>query len=475
MTVRKNQFVSRRAFLRLSALATAGATLAACAPAAAPTDQVASEEAAPAAADTAVSLWSWGTSMARYRDAEGNDIFAETLKADTGLDLELGMVDHPDMAAKLKAALPAGTGPDLLNTDFDIMGPFWGFVEPLNVWGDAEWGASWKEDTFSDAALSEMELVAGIVDKSGDALYLPGNMQLLGWVYYWIPIFEERGIDVSALQAWDDFEALCQSFVDDGIAPIGGYYHPANLVDWFKSLVEVTGPGQLAKVQVGNGKFTDPGVVEAFDLFAKVYNEYMQEGAIGAQDGNAVREPFWNVVGTMSSGTVFWNGTGERPMINIFTGTPYFGFLNHQSEVIRNAMNNHVGTFLLPGSKGLAATDAGVAMVSASERKDNAWEYMKWRTLGPGAEQIAGTGQPMGAKAIEVPPQGTDFDKNLGEPLLEAMVTGDNVFRRVLCTEVYQQLGIVLPGVTAGQITAEEAAQEVQDAFDQSCQQWVKS
>ena len=138
-------------------------------------------------------------------------------------------------------------------------------------------------------------------------------------------------------------------------------------------------------------------------------------------------------------------------------------------------MHNDVGTFLIPGSKGLAGTDAGVAMVAESDNKENAWEYMKWRTIGPGAEQIARTGQPMGAKAIEVPPQNTDFDKNLGEPLLEAMVSGDNVFRRVLCTDVYQQLGIVLPGVTAGLINAEEAALEVQDAFDMSCQNWVKS
>ena len=463
MTDTYRKSVSRREFLRLSAIATAGATfIAACAPPAAQPDQAASDAAAPTEADTTVSLWSWGTAMARYRDVEGNDIFVDTLKADTGLDLELGMVDHPDMAAKLKAALPAGTGPDLLNTDFDIVGPFWGFIEPLNTWGEAEWGSSWKEDQFSGAALSEMELVANIVDLPGDALYLPGNMQLLGWVYYWIPTFEERGIDPSTFNTWEDFEAVLQAFVDDGISPIGGFAQPASFVDWFKSLVEITAPGQMAEVQVGNGKFTDPGVADAFDLFAKVHNEYMQEGAIGAQDGNAVREPFWN-------------GSGGRPMINMFTGTPYFGFLNHESEVVRDAMNNTVGTFLLPGAKGLAATDAGVAMVATSERKENAWEYMKWRTLGPGAEQIASTGQPMGAKAIEVPPQGTDFDKNLGEPLLEAMVSGDNVFRRVLCTDVYQQLGIVLPGVTAGQITAEQAAQEVQDAFDQSCEQWVKA
>lgn len=462
MSDRNDQLVSRRTFLRLSALATTGAAIAACAPAAAPADQAASGEEAAAEMDTTITLWSWGTEMGRMLDSEGNDIFASSVKEDIGLDLELGLVDHPDMAAKLKAALPAGTGPDLVNTDFDIMGPFWGFVEPLNDWGAPEWGANWKGDTFSDAALSEMELVAGIVDMSGEALYLPGNMQLLGWVYYWIPTFEERGIDVASMQTWGDFEAVCQSFVDDGIAPIGGYYHPANLVDWFKSLVEVTAPDVLAEVQVGNGEFTSPGIVAAFDLFAKVHNEYMQEGAIGAQDGNAVREPFWN-------------GTGERPMINIFTGTPYFGFLNHESEVIREAMHNHVGTFLLPGSKGLAATDAGVAMLADSERKENAWEYMKWRTLGPGGEHIVKSGQPVGAKAIEVPPQGTDFDKNLGGPLLEAMVTGDNVFRRVLCTDVYQQLGIVLPGVTVGQITAEEAALEVQEAFDMSCQNWVQA
>ena len=463
MTDKYRKFTSRREFLRLSAIVAAGTTFAACAPPTAQPEQASAPESAPAAEeDTTITLWSWGTSMFRYLAEDGSNILAEKVKEDLGLDLETTPVEHADMAAKLKAALPAGTGPDMVNTDFDVMGPFWGFMEPLNAWGEKEWGSSWKTDLLSGPALSEMELVSStLVGTPGEAYHMPGNMQLLGWLYYWIPVFEERGIDPSTLNTWEDFEDMLQSFLDDGIRPLGGQGHPAAYADWFKSLVEVTAPGKMAEVQLGQGdsKFTDPDMVAAFDLFAKVYSEYMQEGALAAADGNLVREGFWN--------------GGSLPMLSLFTGTPYFSFTKNENEVIRNAMHNDVGTFLIPGSKGLAGTDAGVAMVAESDNKENAWEYMKWRTLGPGGEQMARTGQPVAAKAIAVPLQNTDFDKNLGAPLLEALASGDNVFRRILCTDVYQAATTTLPGVTEGLITAEQAAQEVQDAFDANCDQWM--
>ena len=50
------------------------------------------------------------------------------------------MVEQNELGAKLKAALPAGNGPELLATDFDVMGPYWGFVEPLDGYASEEWG-----------------------------------------------------------------------------------------------------------------------------------------------------------------------------------------------------------------------------------------------------------------------------------------------------------------------------------------------
>ena len=458
--------LSRRDFLRMSVLTGSGAVVASCAP-----EIVEVEKEVPVEVtriveiepevDNGLSLWSWGTAMARYRDFDGNDVFVDRLAVDTGLELELSTLDGPDMVAKLKASLPAGTGPDVYNTDFSYVAPFWGFTEPLNAWGGAEWGANWKTDIFSDSATSEMELVASSFGElPGEALYLPGNMQLLGWIYYWIPKFEELGVDASGLNTWEDFETLCNTIKAAGVVPMGNGGEGAHLVDWYKSLVEVTAPGKFEEAQRGTGSFTDPGLVKAFDLFSQVYNEFSQEGAIGAMDNNAIREPFYG-------------GAGEVPMYNLFTGTPYFGWLTHDRDDIRHALNNTVGTFMVPGAKGLAATDAGVAMVASGSRKANAWKYMKWRTIGSGGQQIAGTGQPMGARALRPKKVGTDFDTNLQAPLLDALANQENVFRRVLCPDVNNTLMKVLPGVVVGEITSAQAADEVQAAFDANCGQWT--
>src|SRR5687768_4406746 len=66
-----------------------------------------------------LTLWGWtGATMASSFDAEGNDELAKLVKEDLGIDLEVSVVEQNELGAKLKAALPAGNGPDLLATDF---------------------------------------------------------------------------------------------------------------------------------------------------------------------------------------------------------------------------------------------------------------------------------------------------------------------------------------------------------------------
>jgi len=443
--------LSRRDFLRIAASTTAASSLAAIAPAAA---------ALPAAQEAGtVSVWGWPTQMTRYLDEAGTEMINEKVMEDLGLTLELNLVDQPDLAPKLKAALPAGQGPDVVTTDFDVMGPYWQFMSAVDGYAETEWGGSWRTDVFSDTALSEMDTVAGIVGRPGEAFYLPGNMQLLGWPYYWIPDFEANEIDASTFKSFDDFIAACDTLKAAGITPIIGADHPAGLADWFKSLVEVAAPGRMAEVQYGEGLFTDADMVETFNLISMIFNEYMQEGAI-ATDTGASFDSFHSHGGAMCM---------------TFTGTPFFGFLNNENEEVRNNMRTNYGTFQMPGAKGLASTDAGVAIVEASQNKDNAWAYVKWATTGNGALHAAEVAaQPFGAKAITPTATGTDFDTNLGNPLFEALQSGDNVFRRILCADVYNAVTTVIPGVVTGQITAEIAAADVQEAFDRNCGQWMR-
>lgn len=443
--------------------ATAAATSAATAPPATPTNTSAQATAAalatlPPSTAGKVVLWGWPTQMTRSFDKNGIDQLVSRVKQDTGIDLQVALVEQNDLPAKLKAALPAGTGPDIVATDFDAMNPYWGFTEPLNSYAEKEWGANWR-DQFTAAATSEMDIVSQIAKKPGQALYMPGNMQLLGWPIYWRKDFQQAGVDPTQLKTFDDFIAACGKIKAAGIQPMLGASHPANLVDWYQTLVEVAAPGKMEKAERGQAKFTDADMAKTFDLIAQIHKDCLQPGAIGADAGNVFNS--------------FHRGEGA--MIYTFTGTPWFGFLNVQDKQTRDNMRGQYGTFLFPGSKGLAATDAGIAMIATSKNKDAAWQVIKWMVAGNGAKYAAeDAGQPMAFKAITPKPTGTDFDKYLGQPLYDALVNGSNKFRRVLCSSVYNSLTKVIPGVVTGQLTSKDAAQEVQDAFDSGCQQWVQ-
>ncbi len=458
MSSKQTKNLSRRQFFGVAAGAAAGTQLARLSPLSVFPSR--SKLSAPARQDTPVTLWGWPTQITRSLDTEGTDLLIPRVLEDTGVQLEVSLVDQADLAPRLRAALPSGTGPDVLATDFDVMGPYWQFMAPLNEFAEAEWGPNWKTELFSPTAVQEMDLVSQIVGRPDEVFYLPGNMQLLGWPYYWIEDFETHDIDVAAMTTFDDFIAACQKLKDAGLVAMRGSGHPAELADWFKVLVEVAAPGKMADVQRGIGSFTDPDMAETFNLIAMMYNEYMQEGAIAEDAG------------------VSFNGffAHESSMVYTFAGTPYFGFLNGDNEQVREDMRNSFGTFQIPGAAGLASTDGGMAMIEASQNKAAAWEFIKWATVGNGAAYTArDTSSPYGAVAITPALTGTDFDTNLAGPLFDALQSGNNVFRRVLCADVYSAITTTIPGVVTGQISAADAAAEVQEAFERNCEQWVTS
>ena len=402
-----------------------------------------------------VTMWGYPQSMANFGETKGNANLIAAVKKDLNIDLEISLVAQNDLGIKLKAALPAGTGPDLVLTDFDAMNPYWTFAEPLDPYAEKTWGADWRSK-FTDSAVTEMQLVSTIGGKPGKALYLPGNMQMLGWVIYSQKLFDQAGVDAASLKTYDDFITACGKLKATPLA-IGS--HPAGLVDLYQILVEVAAPGQMELAERGKAKFTDPNMVKTFDLIARFFKDCAEPGAIGTDIGQ-VFPPFFR---------------NERAMSLQFTGTPWFSFVNNPDPQTQKLTRTDLHTFLFPGSKGLAATDAGVAMIASSTNKEAAWQLIKWFTAGPGAEHTAKVqGQPMAWKEFQPPATGSAFDKNLGEPLIAGLLHGDNRFRRVLCADVYTALGTVIPGVVTGQITSGVAAQEVQDAFDRGCQKWVQ-
>lgn len=403
-----------------------------------------------------VTIWGWPTTIAGFYDTE-TDTLLDRLKAETGIEAELVLTEQNELGAKLKAALPAGQGPDVLFTDFDVMNPYWQFMEPLDDRLVAEWGDDWRSQ-FSGASMDELQLVSEIAGKPGQALYLPGNVQLLGWLLNDRDAWAAAGLDPANLTSFDDLMGACATLkaADKTAILVGG--HPAGFVDMYQSLVEISAPGKMELAERGQASFTDADMTAAFDMITRLYSECAQEGAIAATVDAALFSQLFS---------------GQAASAFQFTGTPWFGFVADEAGGGADFMANRAGTFLMPGSKGLAATDAGIGVVASSQNKDAAWEVVKWIAAGAENARNAERGEPMAFLGNPPAGKGTDFDTYVQKPLIDALATGDNKFRRVLCADVYNALTQVIPGVVQGQIDAATAGQEVQDAFDRGCQSWV--
>ena len=83
-----------------------------------------------------LTMWGWPTALLGFFDTE-DDKLVNRIRDELGIELELIQVDQPEIGPKLKAALPAGQGPDLVATDFDVMAPYWTFMEPLDGYAAA--------------------------------------------------------------------------------------------------------------------------------------------------------------------------------------------------------------------------------------------------------------------------------------------------------------------------------------------------
>ena len=411
--------------------------------------------------ESSLTMWGYPNALLNFAQTNGTAELEAAVKSDLNIDLTLTTVAQNDLGAKLKAALPAGTGPDLVLTDFDVMNPYWQFMQPLDTYAAADWGATWQTN-FTDSALTEMQLVGTIAGGAGKSYYLPGDMQLVGSVMYSKSLLAKAGVDPTTLTSFSDFLGACGKIKAAGLTADETAGHPATLVDDYMTFTENEAPGEMLLAERGKAKFTDPNMVKAFDDIAQIYNQCAEKGAIGT-DTTQVFPAFFKIPQTAAMST-------------LFGGSGWFSFAAAPDPATKQLMNSDISTFAFPGSKGLVSTDAGVAMTASSTNKDAAWRLIKWFTTGAGAMHTAQTQNvPMAWKAIQPTPLGTAFDQNVAAPVYAQLANGDaNKFRRVLCADVYNALTTVIPGVVTGQLTSAAAAQQVQTAFDTNCQKWVQ-
>ena len=463
-----SKIVSRREFLRGAVVAGLGAAVAACAPKAtaeateapaAPTEAPAAPTEAPAvpteapAADEPRTLtfmqWfdaNWDVVPAGFSET-GHDLFLE----ETGIDAQIEVVGYGDFNVVLKTKFAAGEPPDSFMVAWPVIRP-WAteeFLVSLQDMAVAEWG-DW-EALFPEGITNEIKML-GATDGTGNTYFIPVYGQCLGLMWYNVPVFEQAGAEVpTTFLEWED---ACSKLRDAGFAPIvtGGVDNWQN-IDWFKALTEVVAPGRFMEFEAGNALLTDDDLVEIARTWRMMWEDgWFAPEVAGMDTGGATQMLF------------------SDQAASFLGGTHMAGYANPASNPEIAPMLANFTTGPIPDGKGLVATAVGYNITSGSEHKDETWKFCAWWAAGTGQEIWGHRPEYIVNVNYEMTPVDGPGQETLLAPMMEQYLHGENIFRHVRCSHLYDAIGPTWQGVANGSVSPEIAMEDLQKVWDDSCE-----
>jgi arabinosaccharide transport system substrate-binding protein len=204
-----NKKLSRRDFLRMSALTAAGAALAGCGPAATPTaaprpttpsqGQPTQAPAAPtAAAPIELSFWTFINDHADFHKARVDAWNAQN--PDRQITLDASTLPYEDMHNKLLLSLQAGTGaPDLVDIEISRFGNY--------LKGDpSAIGLVDLVDIINKNKDQLMPQRVNVYSKAGHYYGAPTHLGA-SLMFYNDALLKGAGVDIDSINTWDDFIA----------------------------------------------------------------------------------------------------------------------------------------------------------------------------------------------------------------------------------------------------------------------------
>jgi len=204
------KMLSRRDFLRLSALTVASAALAACAPQPTPEPEKPAEEPteAPEAMEPiTLELWAFVNTHARWFRSMAEDYKAEH----PYFTLEVSEIAYGDLHDKAQIALQAGGvgAPDLVDLE---QGRFGGFLRGGDP-GLVDLADMLKEGGYMDKLVASRQALYTYKGK----VYGVEHALCPVVLYYRADVFENAGIDLSDVETWDDFIKAGEGLVTDDV------------------------------------------------------------------------------------------------------------------------------------------------------------------------------------------------------------------------------------------------------------------
>jgi raffinose/stachyose/melibiose transport system substrate-binding protein len=292
---------------------------------------------------------------------------------------------------------------------------------------------------------------------SGDENFygLPMLTQTIN-LWYTVPLLEEAGLEPPT--TYDEYLALAEHFNAQGIAPmmVGAGDGWLNR-DLYMMIIHNLAPGKIYEFEEGNAQFTEPEFVEAFTWFKRLFDDgIIQEGALGMgaypdsmaliEAGQAATFPmgaWWQQQATRENPPELSQGLqGFQPFL--------FPDLTGSGE---------------PSSP-LGGIDVALGIVKTTQNPEAACKVLTDFVAGGAAQELINTFNDLPA-VIGMNPQefGSENQEVTWRLFTEEWMPQVEYARQLRDPAVKQALEDALAGVAAGDMTPEEAAQSVQDAW----------
>lgn len=376
-------------------------------------------------------------------------LFSEFQKTEEGKNVEFNFEEIPTTDAfnqKIKLLISSGDLPDIVlngGNNITALAAESGKVADLTPYFDAD--PEWKS-SFDEASL-EFNTVDG-------KIYGVPVSKEISYIYYNKTLFEKAGLEAPevAYETWDEFFAACDTFLENGIIPVGmdtadlGWL--SNL--WYSALIGTSG-------EVGNEfmntmyptDYNTPEVEAATETLQLLISKYTTPDAVGGK------------YDTMA--THFFNGE-----VAMFPNGPWMIPDIGNTEKAPVGFYDEVGIMLLPGyGMEMVPTPGDMVGATEPEKIEAAVAFLKFETSIENqlkGLEMAGL-QPV-ANEIEIPASLAESDPLMAE-VLDIMskakwTYGQN--QAYWYQNVIDAFSLQLPELAYGNLNAEQFCAKLSEA-----------
>ena len=365
------------------------------------------------------------------------------------VDIQLQFLENEAFKAKLPTLLQSNDVPDFFYS--------WGggvleeqsktgALKDLTEIFDADGGKI--RNAYNAAAIDGLSF-------DGKVWAVPYRVSLVSF-FYNKQLFSKAGVKAEDIKTWDDLGAAVKKIKDAGIVPIAGGGGEKWPIHFYWSYLVMRNGGQAVFDAASKGEgegFRDPAIIKAGEQLAEFGKlEPFQPGYLGATWPQALG--------------VF--GDGKAAMI--------LGFDNTEANQRKNAgdgkglSSDNLGRFAFPMVEGGAgkATDTlgglnGWAVTKNASKE--AIDFATFLTNADNEKKLAAAGMilpvAVGASEAVKDPLMADSAKQLA-----ASTWHQNFFDQTLGAAVGRVVNDISVEIVSGQMTPEEGAQQIQDAFE---------